>query len=470
MTGAQRLFVLSLAGVVLGAAPMLARQAEVLRLADAVHEAIARSAATIDARDAVTLSEAGLRLSQSQVSPQFTLDALGSFGQSNLANQNYGARFSQQFVTGTQVHANLGAMSSQNQLGTYYASNTALAVTQPLLRGFGGEAVRRDLALAEFRTEDSRRQQVLAEHQAALSMAAAYYRIVTQTRLVDVADQSLARARALLEAAEAELALGKVSKLDVLRAHQLVVQGELQALDARTAVENAKDDVRLLLRRDAAFDFTVESAIPAQAAVPPLEQLLAVAAGRRLEIEAASSAVREATMRLASTADAGRPQVDVTLQMTRNRVADSLRTAFGLDTFQFATFAGISVPLDRTPARTANQSAAIQLARANRDLETTQLRVAQEVRIAYREQARLTRTLEQADAAVGFAEQEVELATLRYQRGLSNNLDVVTAEATLLNARALRFSVTADVAVAELRLKAAAGIFDPAAEFRGDQP
>jgi outer membrane protein TolC len=92
--------------------------------------------------------------------------------------------------------------------------------------------------------------------------------------------------------------------------------------------------------------------------------------------------------------------------------------------------------------------------------------VAQDVRMAWREQARLARTLEQADAAVGFADQEVELATLRYQRGLSNNLDVVTAEGSLLNARALRFGALAAAAVADLRLKAAAGVLDPATEFR----
>jgi outer membrane protein len=468
MTRAQRIVALSLAGVALGTGPIHARQAERLRLADAVREAIAQSASAMDAGDAVTLANAGLRLSHSQVSPQVTMDALGSFGQSNLANQTYGARFSQQFTTGTQVRANLGALSSQNQIGTYYASTTGLAITQPLLRGFGGEAVRRDLALAELRTGDARRQQVLAAQQAALSMAAAYYRIVTQTKLVEVADQSLTRARALLAASEARLALGKVSRLDVLRAHQLVVQGELQALDARTAVENAKDDVRLLLRRDVDFDFTVESAIPAATAVPPLAQMLDLAAGHRIEIEAAAASVQEASMRVASAADAGRPQLDVTLQMTRNAVADSLRSSFGRDAFQLATFAGVSVPLDRTPARTANQAAAIQLARANRDLELTRLRVAQDVRAAYRERERFTRTLEQADAAVGFADQEVELATLRYQRGLSNNLDVVTAEGSLLNARALRFGALAAAAVAELRLKAAAGMLDPATEFQRD--
>jgi outer membrane protein TolC len=395
-----------------------------------------------------------------------TFDALGSFGASNVANQTYGARFSQLFTTGTEVRANVGAMSALNQLGAFYTSNTSLAITQPLLRGFGGDAVRRDLTLARMRADDARRDEVRVEQQVALAMAAAYYRIAAQARLVDVADQALARAKALRESSQARLALGKVSKLDVLRAEQLVVQGELQALDARTAVENAKDAVRLLLLRDASYDFAVEPDVPMPAAAPPLDVALAAAAAHRVEIDAASSLVREATMQLASATDAGRPQLDVTLQMSRNSVANSLAGAFSAGPYQLATFAGVSVPLDRTPAETSRQTAAVALDRATRQLEETRLRVAQEVRMAWREQARLARTLEQTEAAVGFADQEVELATLRYQRGLSNNLDVVTAEGSLLSARALRFSALADASVADLRLRAAMGVLDPARDFR----
>jgi len=459
--------ILFVAGVAIVPAPVLhASGAELLRLVDAVHEAIVRSTATADAADAVALAESALRVSRSTVSPQFTLDALGAFGQSNLANQNYGARFSQQFLSGTQVRADIGATSSQNQLGTYFASNTVFSVTQPMLRGFGGAAVRRDLTLVSLRAEEARRDQTRVAQQVALSMASAYYGVVTQTRMVEVSDQAFARAKTLLEAAEAKLALGKVSKLDVLRARQFAMQAELQALDARTAVENAKDQVRLLLLRDAAFDFVVEPEVRAVRMDVTLDEALTAAANHRIELTAATASVREASMQLSAAEDRGRPQVDVTLQMTRNAVASSLGSAFGRDAFRLATFAGVSMPLDRTPADVARQTAALQVARATRHLEQARLQIAQEVRAAHRESVRLVRTLEQADIAIGFAQQEVELADLRYQRGLSNNLDLVTAEAGLLNARALRLGAQAGAAVAHWRLRAATGLLDPSKDFR----
>ncbi len=60
----------------------------------------------------------------------------------------------------------------------------------------------------------------------------------------------------------------------------------------------------------------------------------------------------------------------------------------------------------------------------------------------------------------------VELATLRFQRGLSNNLDVVNAQANLLNATSRRLAVLADLAVARLDLRAVLGTLDVRRDVR----
>ena len=91
-------------------------------------------------------------------------------------------------------------------------------------------------------------------------------------------------------------------------------------------------------------------------------------------------------------------------------------------------------------------------------------RIAQEARRAVREQQRLANAVESADTTVEFAEREVALATLRFQRGLSNNLDVVNAQAALLDATTRRLSVLSNVAVSRLTLRATLGILD----VRGD--
>jgi len=56
---------------------------------------------------------------------------------------------------------------------------------------------------------------------------------------------------------------------------------------------------------------------------------------------------------------------------------------------------------------------------------------------------------------------ECDVARFRYQRGLSNNLDLVNAETGLLAAEARRIGAIAELAVARLYLKAALGTLDP---------
>ena len=73
----------------------------------------------------------------------------------------------------------------------------------------------------------------------------------------------------------------------------------------------------------------------------------------------------------------------------------------------------------------------------------------------------MTRNLSVSDATVDIARKEVEVAQFRYERGLSNNLDVVTAESGLLIAESRRISVQADAAVVWLSLRATLGILDP---------
>ena len=68
------------------------------------------------------------------------------------------------------------------------------------------------------------------------------------------------------------------------------------------------------------------------------------------------------------------------------------------------------------------------------------------------------------------ARKEVEIAQLRYERGLSNNLDVVTAEGHLLAAEARRVQTLADAAVARLRFRAMLGTFNPRTDVAGAGP
>ena len=440
--------------------------APLLTLREAVLVALASNDRVLGARESVEQARLGLTLAESAFGTRITPNILGSFGQSDVRNQTYGVGASKRFTTGTEVRMDVGASTFRNQIGSFYAADTTLQVSQSLLRGFGPASGRRQIDRAEYEIESTERQYLLAEQQLGIDVAAAYYRLIAQRELTVAARSALENARRLLAASEAKLQANLVSRLDVFRARQLVAEAEGQLFDVEGAVEDLKDQLRFLMDRDIDYEFSVAAEIDARAEPLAPEAAVTVALANRIELRDADAAVAEAERDVAYARHQLLPQLDVSMALTRRETADTLRDAFGADRFEPVTFFSVATPLDRTAELARVRTAAIERNRLVRARDTLRRRIAQEARLAVRLQQRLANRLGNAEVTVDFAEREVELANLRFQRGLSNNLDVVNAQAALLNATTRRLAVLADLAVARLSLRAAVGTLDVREDVR----
>lgn len=448
-------------------APEPGPPAATLTLAEAVERALAQNDRLMDVRDSVAQAGNGVRAARSYFHPQVVPNILGSFGQTDISNQTYRLDLAQRFTTGTELRAGVAAVTQQNQLGNFYDSEANLTLVQPLLRGFGRNVTRRSLTSAELRLEETQRQHLLTERQVAVEVVSAYYRLVAQKRVVLDAEKSLERAHQLLEASSAKLEAGKVSQLDVFRAQQLVAQAEGSLLDSQMGVEDARDQLRFLMGHDHDYAFEIVDEIPmAHERLDP-EQAVATALGERPELAAAESNADEAERSLRATRNQLLPQLDVNLTLSGRKTAQDFGASLKFDDFKFNTFLAISLPGDRASLNVEYQNALIERDRQRRQLTTLRKRIGDEARRAARELSRLVRTLEVADQSLEFAQKEVEVAQLRFQRGLSNNLDLVNAEAGLLAAQGRRVSVLADLAVARVSLRATLGTLDPRRDIAG---
>jgi outer membrane protein TolC len=438
-----------------------------LTIAEAVDLALAQNDRLLDARDGVLQAGNSVRAARSYFRPKVAPNILGSFGQTDISNQTYRLDVAQRFTTGTELRAGIATVTEQNQLGNFYDSEANFGLVQPLLRGFGRNVSRRSLTSAELRLEESQRQQLLAERQVAVEVVSAYYRLVAQKRVVLDAEKSEQRARQLLEASQAKLEAGKVSQLDVFRAQQLVAQAEGSLLDARTAVEDAQDQLRFLMGREHEYAFEIVDEIPLAADRLEPQQAVETALSSRPELAAAASNAEEAERTLRAARNQLLPQLDVNLAFTGRNTAPDFGTSLKFGDFKFNTFLAISLPGDRASLNAEYLNALIERDRLRRQLGTLRKRIEDEARRAAREFSRLTRTLEVADQSLEFARKEVEVANLRFQRGLSNNLDLVNAEAGLLAAQSRRVGVLADLAVAQVSLRATLGTLDPRRDITG---
>ena len=89
------------------------------------------------------------------------------------------------------------------------------------------------------------------------------------------------------------------------------------------------------------------------------------------------------------------------------------------------------------------------------------------MRSAVREIVRIRKSVQLQKQAVEVAAQQRRLATLRYERGLASNFDVVDAEGSLVLARSALVGLLASYKVALVELKRVTGTLDVATEFSG---
>ena len=212
--------------------------------------------------------------------------------------------------------------------------------------------------------------------------------------------------------------------------------------------------------------FVVQSDIPRAVEPIDVDYAVGMAVSNRLDLKSLVASGVEADDQVKYARNQLLPQVDVNLVYTRRETADSFANSFGVDRFRFATFLNISTPVDRTPQLIEYQNSLIERDRRRRDAETLRRRIGDDVKRAIRERDRLERTLVAADTSVEIGRKEVEVAQLRYERGLSNNLDVVTAESNLLTAESRRIATLADAALARLSLRAMLGVLDPRKDIK----
>lgn len=428
-----------------------------LSLADAIAAARANNGSLREADEGLEQARITREVAHAAFRPKIVPNVLGAIGQPDLSSQAYGLNASQRFTTGTEVSASVATSASRNQLGTFYYTDTTFLLTQPVFGGSTREGARRELAEAERGVDSATGRREMAEQRLIVDVANAYYTIVGQQQVVAATGKARERCAKLLDVSRAKLAIGKVSQLDVLRAEQVLREADGRLLDARAAAEDARDQLSLLMGRPAGAAFDVDPDIPLSLDPLDLDAAVKTALERRPDVRSARRAAEDAEHAAGAARRMTIPELDVKLALTRREAAPNLGSSFGFNRFRLVPFAAVSMPLDRPGER---ETSVLQEQRARSELDRLQAQIAVDVRRAVRRHDRLAHALDSAEAAVDFATKELDVATERFRRGLSSNLDVVSAETDLLAAQSRRIDAIAALAVARLEFLATIGTLD----------
>jgi len=439
--------------------------APTISIASAVNIALEQNFGLLSAADSVQSA----RFQESASAAQFLPKVTPRY-QRAADDSVFGIEASQRVPwTGASVTATGTFRSLDTSLGgPPRSSDLRVAVAQPLLRGFGPTYTQFDLTNSRRARQSQERSFELSRQRLAVQVIATFYQVVKQRQLTEVSRQSLERSESLATASEARLKVGLASKLDVFRAQLQASQAQESMVQSGAALEGALEDFRLLLGLSPSDPTEPEGVTledPREGEIEPLEVLVPRALQTRIELKELQDEVDDGRRNLVVARQNLLPQLDVGVGYSRVGFGSSFSDSVRAGDPRVDFFLSTSYPLERATEKANKAVAELDLLARERNLRQRELEVEAEVRSAVRSLQRIQKSVELQRQGLEFAVQQHRLATLRYQRGLASNFDVVDAEGSLVSARSALVNLLTDYQVARAQLLRAVGTLDVNAEF-----
>jgi outer membrane protein TolC len=441
--------------------------ARTIGLAEAVSTALQQNFGLLQSVDAVTSSRHRYSASLAQFLPKFTPRFQRSTDDSTFLLD------ARQAVpwTGGSLTASAAFRTTPEAAAPFSRSSTLnLTLSQPLLRGFGPNASLFDLRNSRRDRQARERGYELDRQRLAVDVARAFYQVLEQRTLLAVARQSLARTDSLKRASEARLQVGLVSKLDVFRAQLQASQAQESAVRAEASLQDALERFRFLMGL-APSDTVEPAAVVLSPELPddglePLPILVERAQMARLDLHEARDQVDDARRGASLARQNLLPQLDLNVGLAHEGLGTSFGNAWRAADQRVNVFLSASYPVERSGDLLNKALAELSLESTRRSLRQRELEIETQVRAAVRDLDQIRKSVELQKQGVDVAQQQLRLATLRYQRGLASNFDVVDAESSLVLARSALVSLLARWRIARVELLRVTGQLDVEQEFQ----
>ena len=463
-----------------------------LRLADAVELALKQNLDIAVERlnpDAVAFQIAGLRNSykpaasttlgqRSQVNPPTNQLNGGqrvtnetttyNFGVSQLVPWG-GGNFSLTFNNNRADTSNIFA-----NFNPTYTSTLTATYNQPLLRGFGIDNLRQQIAITQINRDIAEETLRATVATTIANVRNAYWDLAYARAAVDVAQRSLELADKLVEDNKARVEVGTLAPLDV-------VQAEAEAANRRQAlaqVEATLQTAQLTLKRlivtgtsDPLWNEELRAVDLPQVDVPPLDVAAAVrsALEKRTDLATARKNLDSNQVTLNYWRSEARPDLNLQVNYGAQGVGGTqfIRSGTGLGSTVTGTIPGgysdalsllrardfptwnvaltMSYPIGGNNADAQMARTRVQRSQQSTRLRALELQIATEVTNAALTVQSNIRRVEASRAARALAERRLEAEQSKFEVGLSTNFFVVQAQRDLSDAQNVELRALADL-------------------------
>lgn len=294
----------------------------------------------------------------------------------------------------------------------------------------------------------------LAREQVATGAALAYLEAMRADQSVAAAQANVTLAQALLKLAQDQRDAGIATGVDVTRAETRLAQEQVRLSRAQTDSEEARLQLQRIVGLPLGSPFTLADPLRFTAeTLPAVETAVATAEDARAEVRVAQAEVTVNDFQRRAAQAEQLPSLEF---LGDYGVSGITPVTSALPTRRYAI--QLNVPIfNGGLTRGRIQVASSREEQSQLQLESIRGQVEEDVRLAYSALRTTAETVRAADLAVVLAQREMEMARDRFRAGVGDNIELVTAQAALANARLDQVSALAAYNAARLNLAAALG-------------
>jgi outer membrane protein TolC len=297
-------------------------------------------------------------------------------------------------------------------------------------------------------------QEALAREQVSSRTGLLYLEALRADRAVVAAQANVDLARALLQLAQDQRNAGVATGVDVTRAQTRLAEQQVGLAQAQTDSETARLNLQRVIGLPLGSPLTLTDQLRfVEDPLPSVETAVAQAAHDRREIQVAEEENKASQLEWQSVRAEHLPSLEVVGDYGSSGITPD---RFALPTRRVAV--QLNVPIFNGGLTQGRVTAAASRERQTElSLADVRGQVEEDVRLSLTTLRTAAVQVRAADESVTLAQRELEMARDRFRAGVADNLEVITAQVSLANARVAQVTALAQHNAARLNLAAALG-------------
>ncbi|MCM0041177.1 MAG: TolC family protein [Algoriphagus sp.] len=445
-------YLLFLALVGLSASQLAAQQLVEMKLADALTYALENNPSAKNARLELLISKATIKETTSRGLPQIN----GAY------NLDYNPKIPVVFLPNQPPFGDPSIPSDviPARFGVSYSSGLGVTVSQMIFDGSFFVGLRAARTLLELTNKDLKK----AEIDVIENVKKAYLGVLVNQQRIRLAEATLSRIDTLLKETIALQEAGFVEKLDISRVQVQRNNSYTQLQKSQTGLDISKQILKLQLGMPLEYEVILVESVEELSVKEEALALLSEEGAERIELEQMSTQLKLVGLDLKNNMSQYMPKIDFVGNTRRSGAGNELDRVFNKSNWFGSSLVAVSmsVPIFDGFGKAARiQKNRVQMNQLENQRTFLKESFKNELYAAKANLRNDLNLLEVQEANLQLATEVYQIARIKYKEGVGSNLEVVEADAALIQAEINYLGAIYDGLISKINLEKALGLLKP---------